>query len=245
MLVVAYDGTNYSGWQRQDNAVSVQSVIEEALSEICKFKVEIEGASRTDAGVHAYGNVAIFDTEMRMSANAFAYALNTKLPDDIKIQYSCEVPGDWHPRKTESIKTYVYRILNRAMPMPTDRLYSYFCYHDIDVEKMRKAAGYFIGTHDFKSFCSSKAQVKSTVRTVYSIDIIENGDMIEIYIRGNGFLYNMVRIISGTLLAVGKNKIEPVEVKNIIESKNREMAGDTLPANGLTLFEIEYPELEI
>ena len=151
-LIVAYDGTNYCGWQVQPNGITVQEVLNQALSDLFAKKTACIGASRTDAGVHALGNVAVFDTDARMPADRIAFALNTRLPADIRIQGSSEVPPDFHPRFTATVKTYEYRILNRTFADPTRRLNSYFWYGPLDVDAMRQAASYLVGTHDFKSF---------------------------------------------------------------------------------------------
>lgn len=241
-LIVAYDGTKYCGWQKQTNAITIEGVLNEALSDLCKENIEVIGASRTDSGVHAYGNVAVFDTNMRMQADKFAFALNTRLPADVRIQYSDEVSASWHPRKRECTKTYMYRILNRSTAIPTERLYSHFCYYELDIEKMKEACNYFIGTKDFTSMCSVKTTALSTVRTIYSLDVIENGDIIEIIVSGNGFLYNMVRIISGTLLKVGMGQIAPEDIDNILKAKDRNLAGQTMPAQALFLLGIEYED---
>ena len=243
-LTVAYDGTNYCGWQVQPNGLAVQEVLNRCLSELLKTKIEVIGASRTDAGVHALGNVAVFDTEARMPAEKFSYALNTRLPQDIRIQNSCQVPDDFHPRFQETVKTYEYKIYNRKFPDPTKRLYTYFYYYPLDVEKMRQGAAYLIGEHDFKSFCTEKPEVTNTVRTIYSLNVIKEGDMIIIRVTGNGFLYNMVRIIAGTLIRVGGGFIEPQQIKKILEAKDRTLAGETARPEGLTLVEIRYPEWE-
>ena len=195
MLVVAYDGTNYCGWQIQANGITVQEELNRCLSKLLKEPIQTVGASRTDAGVHALGNVAVFDTAARMPAEKISYALNTYLPEDIRIQYSAEVAADFHPRYCESEKTYEYRILNRRFPLPTQRLYTYFYHYKLDVEKMREGASFLVGRHDFASFCGANAQVKSTVREVTGIDIEKKDDVITIQVRGRGFLYNMVRII--------------------------------------------------
>ena len=244
-LTVAYDGTNYCGWQVQPNGLAVQEVLNRCLSEFLGTETEVIGASRTDAGVHALGNVAVFDTEARMPAEKFSYALNTRLPQDIRIQDSCQVPEDFHPRFQETIKTYEYKIYNRQFPDPTKRLYTYFYYYPLDVQKMRQGAGYLIGEHDFKSFSTYKPEVENTVRTIYELDIHRSEDnVITIRIRGNGFLYNMVRIIAGTLIRVGGGYYPPEHVKEILEGKNRELAGETARPEGLTLVEIRYPEWE-
>lgn len=193
-LIVSYDGTNYCGWQKQPNGITVEEVLNRAISKLTGEEIEVIGASRTDSGVHAYGNVAVFDTNVRMAADKFAFAINQRLPDDIRIQYSDEVESDWHPRKNDCIKTYTYRILNRKIDIPTERLYAHFCYFNLDVEKMREASGYFIGTHDFTSFCSQKSQASSPIRTVFSLEVLQDEDMITIVVRGDGFLYNMIRI---------------------------------------------------
>ena len=243
MLVIAYDGTNYCGWQTQKNGTGVEEVINRTLSELTGEDIKVIGASRTDAGVHAYGNVAVFDTDSRIPGDKFLYALNRFLPDDIVIQDSKEVPDDFHPRHVYCKKTYEYRILNRRVPLPTKRLYSHFLYYDMDIEKMRKAAEILVGTHDFKSFCSVNTQVKDTVRTIYNIEVIRENEDIIIRVYGNGFLYNMVRIIVGTLINVGTGLTEPEEVKEMLGAKDRQASGPTAPAMGLTLVKIEYENI--
>ncbi len=244
-LEIAYDGTNYSGWQVQNNALSVQEVIDKTLSEWLDEEIHTIGASRTDAGVHALGNVAVFDTNTKIPGDKYAFGLNSRLPEDICIQQSFEVPLQFHPRFTETIKTYEYKILNRKFPDPTRRRDSLFYYGKLDDELMNEAASYLVGPHDFKSFCASGHEGSNTVRTIYSASVLRDGDMIFLEITGNGFLYNMVRIIAGTLIEVGKGAIKPQQVKKILEAKDRETAGPTAPAHGLTLVEIEYPEWEI
>ncbi len=242
LLVIAYDGTNYVGWQKQQNGLSVEEVMNKTISKFLNEEIEVIGASRTDSGVHAYGNVAVFDTESKIPADKFAFALNERLPDDIRVQQSMEVEANFHPRKCDCIKTYCYRILNRRHMIPTERFYSTFVYSPLDVEKMRAASTYIVGEHDFKSFCSAGSQAKSTVRTIYNLDIDKDGDMITIVIRGNGFLYNMVRIIVGTLIKVGLGVYPPEHVEEIMAAKDRGMAGQTVAAQGLTLVGIEYLE---
>ena len=239
-LIVAYDGTNYHGWQTQPNAVTIEEVLNHHLSELLKEEIKVIGASRTDAGVHALGNVAVFDTSARMPADKISYALNTRLPEDIRIQDSCEVPSDFHPRFQKTTKTYEYRILNRRFPDPTRRLNYFFYYYPLDVVKMQEASLYLVGEHDFKSFCTEKPEVTNTVRTIYSLNVIKEGDMIIIRVTGNGFLYNMVRIIAGTLIRVGGGFIEPQQIKKILEAKDRTLAGETARPEGLTLIGIRY-----
>ena len=240
-LVVAYDGTNYHGWQLQPNAVTIEEVLNRALTELLREEIAVIGASRTDAGVHARGNVAVFDTENRMAADKICLAVNQRLPEDIRVQSSEEVASDWHPRKCRCLKTYEYRILNRRINMPMERLYSHFCYYKLDVDRMQAAANMLAGEHDFKSFCSVRTQVTDTVRTVYRIDVTRNADdIITIRVTGNGFLYNMVRIIAGTLMAVGTGHIQAEDMPFILEAKDRRAAGPTAPARGLTLIEMKY-----
>ena len=241
-LTVAYDGTNYCGWQVQPNGITIESELNKHLSELLKEEIHVIGASRTDAGVHAKGNVAVFDTSARMPAEKISYALNTRLSEDIRIQESCEVAADFHPRFRKTVKTYEYKICNRRFPDPCTRLYSLFYYWDLDTEKMRQAAQYLVGTHDFTSFCTNKPEVTDRVRTIYSLDVLQDGEMITIRVCGNGFLYNMVRIITGTLLRVGSGMIKPEEIPAILDAKDRSRAGETARPHGLTLVKIEYPE---
>lgn len=239
-LVVAYDGTNYHGWQVQDNGITIEEVLNRTISELVQEDIKVIGASRTDAGVHACGNVAVFDTESRIPGDKFSFALNQRLPEDIRIQESCEVDADFHPRYADTVKTYEYNILNRRFEMPSKRLYAAFCYYPMDIERMNQAAAYLVGEHDFKSFCSAGAQVQTTVRTIYAVNVTKEDDMVHIRITGNGFLYNMVRIIAGTLMQVGTGLIEPERVKEILEARDRSKAGPTAVAKGLTLVEIRY-----
>lgn len=242
-LVVAYDGTNYHGWQIQNNGNTIEAELNKCLSELTGEKIEVIGASRTDAGVHAMGNVAVFDTNSQIPAEKFSYAMNRSLPEDIRIQKSEEVPADWHPRYCESRKTYEYSIYRGEFPMPVNRLYSYFTYRKLDVDRMRQASGYLVGEHDFKSFCQTGAQVNSTIRTIYSLEVIEQGNNLVIRVCGNGFLYNMVRIIAGTLMEVGEGKRTPESMKSIIEATDRASAGPTAPACGLMLIKYEFVEM--
>ena len=239
-LTVAYDGTAYHGWQIQGNGITIESELNRALTELLKKPVKVMGASRTDAGVHALCNIAVFDTESPMPAEKFSYALNQRLPEDIRIQSSEEVAPDWHPGYCTSRKTYEYRIYRAEFPMPVRRLYSYFTYRPLDVERMQRAAAFLEGEHDFQSFCQSGAQVESTVRTIYYVQIEEQGAELVIRVCGNGFLYNMVRILAGTLMEVGQGKREPESMKEILEARNRSTAGPTAPAHGLTLVKYEF-----
>lgn len=239
-MVVSYDGTAYRGWQLQSNGITIEEVLNRELTALLKEPISVIGASRTDSGVHARGNIAVFDTENRMPADKICFALNQRLPEDIRVQRSEEVPADWHPRKANCTKTYEYKVLNRKISMPLERLYAHFCYFNLDLDKMREAAAYLVGEHDFKSFCTVRTQAEETVRTIYSLDITKQEDMITIRISGSGFLYNMVRIIAGTLLEVGMGAYPPEHMEEILDARDRQAAGRTAPARGLTLVSMEY-----
>ena len=313
LLRVAYDGTNYHGWQLQPNAATIEGELNRALCALTGEEIVVTGASRTDAGVHALGNVAVFDTTSRIPAEKFSYALNQRLPEDIVIQSSKQVADDFHPRHCDCRKTYEYDILNRTFPLPAYCNTAYFLYGTLNIEAMRQACQAFLGEHDFASFCAAGAQVQTTVRTIYSLEVEcrplteagtpvspasgeavnaadgkhgeqvqqaqsasgemlnaaagesdeqvqqaqpESGEtaipaaggtnagsadqLLTIRVKGNGFLYNMVRIIAGTLVEVGRGHIKPEEVAGIIAAKDRAKAGPTAPARGLRLVEIEY-----
>lgn len=240
-LVVAYDGTNYCGWQIQPNGETIEGVLNRELSSLLGGDIKVTGASRTDSGVHSLGNVAVFDTDTRIPPEKISYALNIRLPKDIVVQDSCEVAPDFHPRHCNSRKTYEYRILNRRFAMPTRRLDTYFYHRPLDVERMQQAARYLKGTHDFKSFCSVNTVVEDTVRTIYTLQVIKDADdIITIRVQGSGFLYNMVRILAGTLIQVGIGAMEPEQMTEILEAKDRSASGPTAPAQGLTMMGIEF-----
>lgn len=312
-LVVAYDGTNYSGWQIQPNAVTIEQLLDKAINSLTGENVHVTGASRTDAGVHAMGNVAVFKTNSTIPGRRWAYAINRFLPDDIVVQASWEVEKNFHPRHCNTVKTYEYKILNTPFPFPKERNYSWHVSHDLNINNMKEAAQILIGEHDFKSFCCVRTQTESTVRHICSIEIIKeniynknisekfsnkynndsikkngdnnknsldmkasdnmsglsdkifgknyscddklqnnnvsaanradnisNGSYITIRIKGNGFLYNMVRIIAGTLMQVGRGQLTPAAVQNMLLSKDRCSAGQTAPPQGLTLMGIDY-----
>ena len=241
MLRVAYDGTDYCGWQLQPGKPTIESVLNEALTALLGKKITVIGASRTDSGVHSLGNVAVFDTDTRIPAEKICYALNQRLPDDIVIQESGEVSPDFHPRYCDSRKTYEYRIYHDRFPLPTRRLYTQYSYADFDILAMQEAAAYLTGEHDFQSFCASGSQAETTVRTIYAAEVFEEGKEIVIRISGGGFLYNMVRIIAGTLMAVGQGSYPPEHMREIIRARDRSAAGPTAPARGLTLVSYEFP----
>ena len=239
-LIVAYDGTAYCGWQVQPNGPTIEGELNAALTILTGENIQVIGASRTDAGVHGLCNVAVFDTESPIPGEKFSYALNQRLPEDIRVRDSEEVAPDFHPRHQASRKTYAYRILNAEFPDPTKRLYTHFTYHKMDVSQMQKAAEYFVGEHDFKSFCSPAATVESTVRTIYKCQVSKEGELITIEVQGNGFLYNMVRIMAGTLMEVGCGRMLPEQIPDILKQKDRNAAGPTAPAKGLCLVKYGY-----
>lgn len=246
-LIIAYDGTAYHGWQIQNNATTVEGVLTEALHGLLQEPIEVIGASRTDSGVHAMGNVAVFDTGTRIPPDKIAIALNRRLPEDIRVQKSEEVAPDFHPRYCDSVKTYEYTITNTPVQIPTLQKYSYHVYHRLDVGTMQRAADLLTGTHDFSAFCSAGSQVQSKVRTVYEVNIsqkpivsVNGGSQIIIRISGDGFLYNMVRIIAGTLVEVGMGRRTVDSVAEAVETGERSKAGPTAPAQGLLLLGIEY-----
>ena len=242
-IVVAYDGTNYCGWQIQPNGITIEEVLNQKLSRLTGEEIRIIGASRTDSGVHALGNVAVFDTQTTIPPGRMSYALNQKLPDDIVVVKSDEVASDWHPRYQEGIlKTYEYYIDNGEMPNPLKRNYSAFVSFPLDVGQMQKGADYLLGEHDFASFCNVHTNVADTVREIKAIEVVGEGSDITIRVTGNGFLYNMVRIIAGTLIRVGRGFYTPEKIRDILEAKERTSDGVTAPPQGLVLVRIEYPK---
>lgn len=267
-LIVAYDGTDYSGWQIQPNKETIEGVLNRELSRLLNEEIKVIGASRTDSGVHAEGAVCVFDTESRIPGEKVSYALNQSLPNDIVIRKSEEVAPDFHPRKVPCRKTYRYSIWHDEFMKPTNQRYTHWVYTKLDLEAMNEACKYFEGKHDFKSLCSVHTDVENTERTIYDVHIeitpersvlqasglvktsIKDGGVtnsqtknykprgpqqIDIYVTGNGFLYNMVRIIAGTLIDVGQGRIKAEDIPDIIDGKNRQLAGQTAPAKGLTL----------
>lgn len=289
LLVTAYDGTAYAGFQAQKSGVpTIEGELNRALTELTGTPVEVIGASRTDAGVHARCNLAVFDTQSRIPPDKFAHAVNVRLPEQICVTRSMEVPVDFHPRRCSTVKTYEYRIYNAQMPDPLRRLYTYFSRYRFDIEAMRRAARDLAGEHDFKSFCSTYTSAKTTVREILSVEVeeipcggagrgpeahalndgpgcgktevvplpAEEADQpgrpvmpreIVIRVRGRGFLYNMVRIIAGTLMEIGRGAKDPGDIPAILAACDRRAAGPTAPACGLTLtrYEIVEPGMEM
>ncbi len=244
-LTVAYDGTNYNGWQIQPNGTTIEEILNRELSRLLGEAIVVKGASRTDAGVHSLGNIAYFDTETRMPADRIAYALNRSLPPDITAQKSEQKEEGWNPHLVKSRKTYEYRILNSEMPVPTLRLYTHHYHYPLDEAKMDEAIRMLCGEHNFQGFASIHASVTDYTRTVYEASVKREGSLIRIRITGNGFLYHMVRIIAGTLIEIGGGLRQPEEIRTILESKDRSLAGPTAPAKGLTMISWEEEQLEI
>ncbi len=243
LLTIAYDGTQYSGWQKQKNpdVITVEGELTKALRLLFKDpELECIGASRTDAGVHALGQRAVIDVETTIPAEKIPLAIRSFLPADIVVTKAEEVSMDFHPRFDCLKKTYEYRFWNSPVKNPKERLYSSYVRNPLDLEKMNEGARAFVGTHDFAAFCAAGAQVSTTVRTIFDCHVEQEGEAVKVFVTGEGFLYNMVRIIAGTLMAVGLGKIPPEAAADIIESKDRSKAGQTAEPQGLTLVEIFY-----
>lgn len=239
-LIIEYDGTNYAGWQRQSNAMTVQQIVEERLQRLTKEHIVIHGASRTDAGVHALGQSAHFDTSCSIPADKFAFALNTMLPPDVRIRLSRQVPESFHARFSTKGKRYRYWFYANPHAGALNRLTHAHVIYPLNLQKMVSEAQTLVGTHDFAAFAASGSVVKDTVRTIYCADVTRNEDEIQLIIEGSGFLYNMVRIIAGTLVGVGSGKIEEGAFSRAIQTGSRLDLGVTAPAHGLTLMKVFY-----
>ena len=239
-LKIEYDGTNYSGWQIQPNGNTVQAEIESALKALTGEEISVTASGRTDSGVHAAGQVAHFDTESAIPPERFAAALNAILPCDIKIIESKLAPDGFHARFSAKKKTYVYTMYESDFPRPLLSRFAAKVSYKLDVSAMQDGASHLLGEHDFSCFLATNSSVKDTVRTIYRAEVIKEGELIRLYICGNGFLYNMVRIIAGTLVKIGSGKILPEEMKKIIDGKERSAAGMTMPPEGLTLLSVDY-----
>ena len=239
-LLIEYDGKGFNGWQKQPTKLNIQGEIEKAIFEITGEEVSLTASGRTDAGVHALGQVANFKTETKIPIEKIAKAINSKLKKSIVIKSAEEVDEKFHSRYSVHSKTYRYIINNSENGTAIYRDLEYHFPYKLDEEKMNKAIKFFEGEHDFKGFKASGTSSKSSVRTIYEGKVWREGEKVIIELTGNGFLYNMVRIISGTLLEVGMGKISPEEIPNIIDSKNRKEAGKTLPPRGLYLVKVDY-----
>lgn len=244
-LTVAYDGTGYCGFQEQRGTglPTIQEELEKCLTKLSGREVRVIGAGRTDSGVHARGQVVNFNAMgWNIPTDRIPLAMNGILPPDIAVTAAEDVRDNFHARFSATAKTYRYVIYNKRIPDPLLRRYSYFIPRLLDPGAMAAAAGMLVGRRDFAAFKAEGSPVKSTIRTIYSLDIIPDGNMFKLYIRGNGFLYNMVRIITGTLVEIGLGKYPPDRIQLLLESKQRELAGPTVPPQGLCLMEVEYPE---
>ena len=240
-LTLGYDGTNYCGWQVQPNGVTIQQILEDALFSLTGERVRITGSGRTDAGVHAIGQVAHFDTQNQsVPPNKFAKALNTFLPEDIRVFSSEQVGEDFHACTTAKRKTYRYSFYVAEVENPLKDRYAVRVDDGLNLQKMQECTSLFIGEHDFKGFCASGSGAKTTVREIYDLKINQEGQDLSLVVTGNGFLYNMVRIIAGTLIAVGKGDIEKDQILEMIESGNRPQKIKTLSPKGLQLVSVEY-----
>lgn len=239
-LIVEYDGTAYCGWQRQINGPSVQQTLEEALARLTGESISVTGSSRTDAGVHAMGLCAHFDSATRIPAEKIAFALNTMLPEDIRIRESGPAPEGFHARYSAAGKVYRYRFYNSRHDCAIGRQYAAHVPLVLDERRMHEEAQALCGTHDFAAFAASGSVAKSTVRTIYRVQVMRRGDEVELMILGDGFLYNMVRIIAGTLMEVGTGKRETGAIADAIETGDRLKLGQTAPAKGLALMRVLY-----
>lgn len=244
LLTIAYDGTDYCGWQQQKNGLSVHAVLENAIAPLLGAGqgFSLLGASRTDAGVHALGQRVhlIASVPCPLPLHKMPLALNSRLPADVRVLAASQVPDAFHPINDAKSKTYSYRIYNARYQNPLSRRYTAFVPTPLDVEQMARAAQFFLGEHDFAAFCASGSSVKSTVRRIYELSVTKDGPVVEIIARGNGFLYNMVRIIAGTLTDVGAGKLAPQAIPEIIAGQKRTGAGKTMPPQGLVLIEVFY-----
>lgn len=240
-LTLQYEGTRYQGWQKQKNADNtIQGKLEALLEKMCGEPVELQGSGRTDAGVHARAQTANFKTTCRMSCEEIRDYMNRYLPEDIVVRKVREAGERFHSRLNVTGKLYRYEVDNGAAPDVFRRRFAVHIPQKLDVEAMRQAAQLLCGTHDFAAFCSVRRGKKSTVRTITSIRIEQEGEILAVYFKGNGFLHHMVRILMGTLLEVGKGERAPLDMERILRSEKRECAGETAPAKGLTLWEVYY-----
>ena len=239
-ITIEYDGKDFNGWQKQPNKLNIQGEIERAIEIVTGEKVDLIGSGRTDAGVNALNQIANFKIENNIPIEKIPYALNSQLKKSIRIKNAEEVDERFHSRYHCKKKTYQYTINNSKQGTAIYRYMQYHYQYKLDENKMNEAVKYLIGEHDFKSFKASGGSGKTTVRIIYDASVKRDGDLIFITLTGNGFLYNMIRIIAGTLVEIGEGKYEPSKMKEILEAKDRSLAGKTLPANGLCLMNVMY-----
>ncbi|MBQ4428307.1 MAG: tRNA pseudouridine(38-40) synthase TruA [Clostridia bacterium] len=250
VLVIEYDGSAYVGWQVQPNGIAVQQVLGEALFKLTGEKCTLHASGRTDSGVHARAQVAHFDTESRIPADKFAFALNTYLPKDIRIKGSLALPGEeageneFHSRFSVRKKHYRYAVLNTVHDSAFLSRRALHIYNKLDLDRLNAAARLFLGTHDFAAFKAVGSKAATTVRTIYKSEWHREGEMLYYDVAGSGFLYNMVRIMVGTMLRIGQGYEDASLIENALNSPSRENAGDTAPAHGLTLWRVEYDEFD-
>lgn len=240
LITISYDGSAYHGWQVQKNAVTVQQVFQKAVEKLFRQKTDIKGCSRTDSGVHAKMYCVSIKTQKNIPCENIITGLNTYLPKDIAVTGCIEVADDFHARYSVKSKEYVYRIYNSQIRNPFLKNYALHYRYPIDAKYLNEEAQAFLGSHDFSGFCSAKSDVEDTVRTVYSFSVTRNGDEVIFSVEADGFLYNMVRIMVGTLLFVNEGKIKQGELADVIKSKDRKRAGKTAPAHGLYLNNVKY-----
>lgn len=240
-LIVSYDGTDYCGWQIQPNKNTIQGLLEKAIKKVTGEKnITVTGSGRTDAGVHAWGQVAHFDTQSSVPPEKFYKAINTFLPENVRVRESSLVDDSFDARKSAKKKTYRYTVYTGGVIEPLKDRYATFIEKLPNVENMQCVAKLFLGEHDFKSFCASGSSVKTTVRTIYAIDVVKEKDQIEFYVTGNGFLYNMVRTLIGTLIAAGNGEKDRAQIEKLLETGDRKLCGKTLSAKGLCLMKVDY-----
>ncbi len=239
-IKIEYDGTNYAGWQRQSNALTVQESVESALLKLSSERLSVLGASRTDAGVHALGQVAHFDSALTVPADKLFLALNTILPPDIRVVASVEAPECFHSRFDASSKSYLYRVKTGKYAPAIFRNICEFVPGRLDLAAMQEAAEVFVGTHDFRCAMAVGSNAKTTVRTIHSFQVSEKNGFIEMEVSGNAFLYNMVRILAGTLIRAGQHRLSVCSMRRALEIGDRDLLGYTAPARGLTLLEVRY-----
>lgn len=240
LLTIQYDGSNYHGWQVQKNALTVQEVFQNAVEKVFHSRLDVKGCSRTDTGVHANMYCLTLETDMNISDEGVILALNSNLPNDISVIACKQVNDDFHPRYSCNSKEYIYKLYNGKIRNPFYSKYALHYRYNIDVDYLNKECKAFIGTYDYSGFCSAKSDVEDTVRTVKGFDVWREGDMVCFRVEADGFLYNMVRIMVGTLLFVSEGKIKEGELIEVIKSKDRKRAGKTAPPQGLYLNKINY-----
>lgn len=239
-ILIEYDGTNYHGWQKQKNGISIQEILETTLTDVLGHEVKLNGAGRTDAGVHAFGQTANFVTACKIPVEKLPYALNSLLPQDIVVNAACEVPQDFHAQYSAKGKAYKYIINNGEFPSAINASREYFCPYGLDIELMKQVLDLIIGTHDFKGFMASGSTVKNTFRTIQEAVLEVKNQKITINLKADGFLYNMVRIIAGTLIDIARGKLSIEDMKMALETGDRKLTGKTAPPQGLYLMKVYY-----